>query len=63
MKNGLDSSGWLLRWLPFRFKCGNARHFENALQYGTRREKMEGISEMPSISVQREHAIAIRLVK
>jgi len=45
-----DSSGWMLRWLPFRFVCGNERHFGNAFQDGTVREKMQGILEMPSIS-------------
>jgi len=39
-----------LRWLPFRFKCGDARHFGNAFQYGTVREEMEGILEMPYIN-------------
>ena len=50
VQNSLDRSGWML---PFRFICGNERHFGNAFQCGTMREKMEGILEMPSISGQR----------
>jgi len=50
MKNSPDSSGWMMRWLPFRFILGDARHFGNALQYGTVRDKMQGILEMPSIN-------------
>jgi len=34
----------------FRFICGTERHFGNAFQYSTVREKMQGILEMPSIS-------------
>jgi len=47
IQNSPDSSGWML---PFRFRCGNERHFGNAFQYGTVREKMQGILEMPSIN-------------
>jgi len=50
IQNSPDSSGWMIALAAVRFRCGNERHFGNAFQYGTVREKMEGILEMPSIN-------------
>jgi len=51
LKDRPDSSGWMACvGCLVRFICGNERHFGNAFQGGTLREKMQGILEMPSIS-------------